>query len=206
MKLVEPRALVRSEQSDAQWIARSRTFPSAFAAVFDRHWPSIYAFCKARTGGAGEDLAAEVFRVAFDTRHRYDEGYADARPWLYGIATNLVREHLRSSGRRDRAMTRAARLLGRSGSARGPLERLEERQLGPELAEALGNLRDQDRETLLLLAWAELDYEEISRALDVPVGTVRSRLHRARRLIREHLSGETPKRNTQRQLNEEMNQ
>ncbi len=60
-----------------------------------------------------------------------------------------------------------------------PLEQLEAQQLGPRLSGALSALGEIDREALLLLAWAELDYKEIARALDVPIGTVRSRIHRA---------------------------
>jgi RNA polymerase sigma factor (sigma-70 family) len=188
MTLTDHATVVGAEPTDADCMARSRTEPRAFGLVFDRHWLSIHAFCVARVGGAGEDLAAEVFRTAFSGRHRYDAAQPDARPWLYGIATNLVREHLRSAGRRDRALARAAGMLKRSAPPGEPLGRLEARQLGPELAAALGALEDCDRDTLLLLAWAELDYEEIARALDVPVGTVRSRIHRARRRVRDHLN------------------
>lgn len=190
MTLTELDAAERQEQTDAQCIVRSRFVPDAFAAVFDRHWSALHAFCTARLGAAGEDIAAEVFRAAFDQRHRYDADYADARPWLYGIATNLIREHLRSRTRRERALALASELLNRPAPAGGPLDRIEARELGPELTAALGSLRDDDRDTFLLLAWADLDYEQISAALAIPVGTVRSRIHRARRIIRKHLNEE----------------
>jgi RNA polymerase sigma factor (sigma-70 family) len=185
-----PRASPRDHPDDAAVIVRSLREPQAFAAVFDRHWPPIHAFCTARAGAAGEDLAAEVFSVAFARRRRYDPAFADARPWLYGIATNLLSEHFRGSARGSRALARAAALGGdgRAPGAQEPLPRFEAHMLGPELAAALGSLPAADRDALLLRAWAELDYDEIARALDIPIGTVRSRIHRARRRVRNHLS------------------
>ena len=176
--------------TDAALIARSRRDPEAFAAVFDRHWATIHGFCKARAGSAGEDIAAEVFRTAFHRRGDYDVAHADARPWLYGIATNRLREHFRGAQRRDRALARAGTAAARAEGGEEPLGRLEARLLGPELAAALGALPAVDRDALLLLAWAELSYEEIARVLDVPLGTVRSRINRARRRIHEHLGTE----------------
>jgi len=156
--------------------------------VFDRHWPRIHAFCTARAGAAGEDVAAECFRVAFARRGAYDAAFRDARPWLYGIATNLLREHFRGAARGSRAWARALSLAARESSAEGgPLARLEAQMLGPELTGALGALPAADRDALLLRAWAELDYDEIARALGIPIGTVRSRLNRARRRVRAHI-------------------
>ena len=163
----------------------SRADPAAFAAIFDRHWPAIHRFCVSRAGPAGEDVAAETFRVAFDQRRRYD-GRDDAAPWLYGIATNLLRRWFRGS-------TRAARATQRLGHDVQPdtladtLDRIEAEQLGPELAGVLGTLSPGDRDALLLHAWAQLSYEQIARALDVPIGTVRSRIHRARVRVRGHV-------------------
>jgi RNA polymerase sigma factor (sigma-70 family) len=192
MTLIEdrpPRAGPRvPPDDDAATIARSRREPQAFAAVFDRHWPAIHAFCTARAGAAGEDLAAECFRVAFARRTAYDAAYPDARPWLYGIATNLLREHFRGAARGSRALARLVVLGPRGARAEDePLARLEAQMLGPELAGALGALPGADRDALLLRAWAELGYDEIARALDIPVGTVRSRLNRARRRVRAHI-------------------
>jgi RNA polymerase sigma-70 factor, ECF subfamily len=175
-----------ADPSDARVIARSMLEPQAFATVFDRHWAALHAFCTSRAGTAGEDLAAETFRLAFDRRERYDRSYEDARPWLYGIAMNLLRQHFRS-GRRGR--TAAARLQARElDHGDEPLGKLEAQMLGPRLSAALAELSTADRDALLLLAWAELDYAEISRALEIPVGTVRSRIHRARARVRAYLN------------------
>jgi RNA polymerase sigma factor (sigma-70 family) len=146
----------------------------------------LHAYCTSRAGATGEDIAAEAFGVAFDHRHRYDRRVEDARPWLYGIATNLLRHHFRTS---QRGAGRRAYALGELETVAQPLERLEAQLLGPRLSEALSSLAEADREALLLLAWAELDYQEIARALDIPVGTVRSRIHRARARVREPIVG-----------------
>lgn len=171
--------------SDAELLARSAHDPVAFTAVFDRHWPAIHAFCTSRAGEAGEDLAAEAFRIAFDRRAGFDPRYDSARPWLYGVATNVLRDHFRQSARADRAARRTYALADRSVDE--PLGSLEAAQLGPRLAVALAGLDAADRDTLLLAAWAELTYDEIAHATGVPVGTVRSRLHRTRTQLRLQL-------------------
>jgi RNA polymerase sigma factor (sigma-70 family) len=175
-----------AEHTDAVLIERSLRDPREFGAVFDRHWASLHAYCTSRAGAAGEDIAAEVFRMAFGRRGRYDRRFQDAGPWLYGIATNLLRHHFRSSRRSERAGRRVYALAELETAAQ-PLEQLEAQLLGPRLTEALGSLAEIDREALLLLAWAELDYHEIASALDVPIGTVRSRIHRARAHVRAHI-------------------
>lgn len=181
--------------TDAVLIERSMREPHQFASVFDRHWPALHAYCTSRAGAAGEDIAADSFRLAFDRRDRYDRRVENARPWLYGIATNLLRHHFRSAQRRDRAGRRALALV-ELDTVEQPLDRLEAQQLGPRLAAALESLTPVDREALLLLAWAELDYREIAAALGIPLGTVRSRIHRARAQLRTHVlltsEGEAP--------------
>ena len=168
--------------SDATLIAASLTDPGAFAGVFDRHWPGIHRFCVSRAGAAGEDLAAETFRVAFDERARFDPQRGDARPWLYGIATNLLRRAFRSAAR-----SRLAPGADEDDFAEEALGRVEAQALGSRLAAALARVGAADRDALLLHAWAELTYSEIADATGVPLGTVRSRIHRARTQLRAHL-------------------
>ena len=179
-----------SERSDASIIAASVRHPEAFEELFGRYWPELHAFCCSRAGAAGEDVAAETFRVAFDKRGQYDLGYADARAWLYGIATRLLQHHFRHNRRRAAAIERSGRLLSHpeGGGAAADLER---RLLGPEVAAAVDGLTDEERDALLLWAWADLQYSEIAQALDVPVGTVRSRLNRARQRVRDYLDERT---------------
>ena len=171
--------------TDAAVIRASRQDPAAFGVVFDRHWPRIHRYCVVRAGPPGEDVAAETFRVAFDRRSDYD-GRADAAPWLYGIATNLLRTWFRSAARRERALRRSASPT-EGEHPEDVLQRAEAQRLGPELATALGRLTAEERDALLLHACAELTYDQIARATGVPIGTVRSRIHRARTRVRAHL-------------------
>ena len=161
------------------------TEPEAFARIFDRHWPAIHRFCTSRAAGAGEDLAAEVFRVALDRRRHFDVAHADAAPWLHGIATNLLRRHFRTAGRGRAAAARLERAV-EPDPADEALGRVEAAALGPRLAAALADLGAADRDALLLHAWAGLSYEEIALATGVPIGTVRSRIHRGRTRLRAH--------------------
>jgi RNA polymerase sigma factor (sigma-70 family) len=171
--------------TDAAVIRASRRDPAAFGAVFDRHWVRIHRYCVVRAGPPGEDVAAETFRVAFDRRSDYD-GRDDAAPWLYGIATNLLRNWFRSASRGERALRRSPSLAPRD-DLEDALERAEAQRLGPELAAVLGGLAVEERDALLLHACAELSYSQIARATGVPIGTVRFRIHRARTRVRAHL-------------------
>jgi RNA polymerase sigma-70 factor (ECF subfamily) len=180
------------DRSDAEVIAASGGDPDAFTALFERHWDSLYRFCLSRAGSAGEDIAAEAFRVAFDRRTRYDARYRDARPWLFGIATNLLRDHFRAAKREESKLNRSA---ARDELPCGDpaVDGLERQLLGPHLAAALESIPAADRDALLLLAWADLDYEQIAEALGIALGTVRSRIYRARQRVREYLeSSEDP--------------
>jgi RNA polymerase sigma factor (sigma-70 family) len=168
--------------SDASLIAASLTDGSVFATVFDRHWGAIHRWCVARAGPAGEDLAAETFRVAFDERARFDPRYPDAGPWLYGIATNLVRRHFRQAARGG-----GPPAGDEADFTDDALGRVEARALGRELAAALRAVAGADRDALLLHAWEGLTYSEIAHATGIPVGTVRSRIHRARTQLRAQL-------------------
>ncbi|MEZ5376200.1 MAG: RNA polymerase sigma factor [Acidimicrobiales bacterium] len=167
--------------SDAELIAQSFDDPERFAALFERHWLALHRYCVARAGDEGEDIAAEVFRIAFDQRERYDLERPSALPWLYGVAANLLRRRARTSARRRRAI---GRLRGWATEHHTPDLRIVEqtdavRALGPALA-AVDQLRPDDRELVFLVAWTDLTYQEIAEAFDIPIGTVRSRLSRAR--------------------------
>lgn len=177
--------------TDAETIAASRRDPGRFAAVFDRHHAEIWAYLARRVDGElAEELASETFVRAFAARTGYDLAYPDARPWLYGIATNLVRRHARSEERRRRAYARAVErdeLPGLEAVA----ERIDARAGARVVADALSRLSAADRDTLLLFALTDLDYEGIALATGVPVGTVRSRLHRVRRHLQAALAADT---------------
>ena len=178
------------EPSDADVIAASLAEPAAFGAIFDRHASTMLRYFGRRVEpAAAEGLLGEVFRIAFEQRASFDPSRASARPWLYGIAANLVGRHRRSERRRLHAMARLA--------ARQPTDQndvvgeqaagsLDAAEAWSRLAGTVDALPAVEREALLLFAWENLSYDDIADALGVPVGTVRSRLNRARRRLREH--------------------
>ncbi|HMK93570.1 MAG TPA: RNA polymerase sigma factor [Thermoleophilia bacterium] len=174
-------------ESDAAVIERSWSSPEDFGEVFDRHWDHIYRYCRSRAGDAGEDVAAETFRLAFDRRSGYDTSRADAGPWLLGMATNLLRNYLRGAERGRRASQRLE-VAPTEDHAEAAIGRMEAALLGPTLARALAGIPEGDRDALLLMAWNDLTYAEVAEALDIPIGTVRSRISRARLRLRAHLS------------------
>jgi RNA polymerase sigma-70 factor, ECF subfamily len=161
--------------NDYDAIASSLTRPEAFAAVFERHHAALHDYLRRRVGSSlAEDLAAEVFAQAFRVRDRYRPLTDDARPWLLGIAGKLVARHRRAEARALAALQREA------AAARRQVASSDAGEEASWLAAGLRRLSRRDREALLLMAWGELSYAEIACALDIPVGTVRSRIHRAR--------------------------
>jgi RNA polymerase sigma factor (sigma-70 family) len=165
-----------------------------FAELFDRHAVRVYRYLVRRIGvTTADDLLAQTFLVAFERRAAYDRTRPDARPWLFGIATNLLRRHQREEVRQYRAWARTGvdPVVAESHADR-VAEQVDARAASTELAAALSGLKPADRDVLLLFAWGDLAYEEIAGALDIPVGTVRSRLHRARRTVRAALAAGSP--------------
>jgi RNA polymerase sigma-70 factor (ECF subfamily) len=176
------------QMTDAELIVASLDEAERFGLVFDRHFEDIHRYLHRRVGREpANDLAAETFVAAFDRRRDYDVTRPDARPWLYGIASNLLRNQWRSERRRLLAYARAAVDANGYGDHEAALDRADAAAAGPHVARALAALEGRDRDALLLLAWGELSYDEIADALGVPVGTVRSRIHRARAQVSEAL-------------------
>ncbi|WP_049560170.1 RNA polymerase sigma factor [Nonomuraea sp. SBT364] len=178
---------------DAEVIARSRHDPEAFAVLFTRHAPALKRYVVRRLGlEAAEDIVAETFTAAFRQRGTYDLTRADARPWLYGIATNLIGRHRRSEITLYRALSRT----GADPVVEPFTDRVEGRVAAGEvrgrLAAALAALPAGHRDALLLVAWGEFSYEDAARSLGVAVGTVRSRVFRAREKLRRALGDADP--------------
>lgn len=174
--------------TDADLIAASVGCGERFAAVFDRHAGTVHRYLARRAGsGPAEDLLAQTFLVAFETRSRYDVARPDALPWLYGIATNVLRRARRDEQRLLRALARTGVDPDVAGPADRVAEQVDARAATAALAGVLARLSDGDRDVLLLVAWAGLGQDEVARALDLPLGTVKSRLHRARTRLRAAL-------------------
>jgi RNA polymerase sigma factor (sigma-70 family) len=176
------------QRSDSGVIEESLIDPAVFAVLFDRHYDRIWRYACRRAGPAvADELASETFVRAFAARAQYDRGRLDASPWLYGIATNLLRGHRRAEARRMRAYARAVEPAEAHGGLDGVERRVDAAACAPQVAAALASLNPADRDAVLLLALADLDYEAIATATGVPVGTVRSRLSRARRQLQHEL-------------------
>jgi RNA polymerase sigma-70 factor (ECF subfamily) len=166
--------------------------------LFDRHAPAIGRYIARRLGpDAADDLVAETFLAAFRRRGHYDLTHGDARPWLYGIATRLIGRHRRQEVRFFRAIARTgvdpAAAAVTDQVTDQVIDRIAAQGARRELAAALAGLSRDQRDVLLLVA-SGLGYEETALALEVPVGTVSSRLVRARRKVREALGGQDPTR------------
>lgn len=154
-----------------------------FGWLFDAHAAALRNYLVRRVGEtAADDLVSETFLVALNHRHRYDPSRAAVRSWLYGIATNLMRRHVRDEMRQLKAHSAASPV---DGHASRVAEQVDAQAATQRLAGALVNLSPGDRDVLLLISWAGLDTNEVAEALDIPAGTVRSRLHRVRKQLRK---------------------
>lgn len=168
-------------QTDAELIFRSVEEPAAFAEIFERHYESIVGYLHRRlTSALAEDQAAETFVIAFRRREEFDHTFSSAKPWLFGIASNLVRSSTRDERLRMSAYSRLPGSTPEPAEASDVDSRLDASAMHDELVDALLALRIEEREVLLLFSWGELSYAEIAEALTIPEGTVRSRLSRAR--------------------------
>ena len=178
---------------DGAIIERSLRDPEQFAAVFRRHAPHLHSYVARRLGvTAADDVVAETFLAAFRQRSAFRRDQPDARPWLYGIATNLIGRHRRAEIRQYRALART----GVDPLAEPFTERVEARVTASaesrRLVAALASLSARHRDALLLVTWGDLTYEQAALTLGVPVGTVRSRISRARETLRRALADPDP--------------
>jgi RNA polymerase sigma factor (sigma-70 family) len=173
--------------TDKEIISRSRNGPAAFGELYDRHAGVVFRYASRRAGDtAAEDVMAETFLVAFENRHSFNDSTDSALPWLLGIATNLLKHHHRSEARALRAYVKSANRQPE------PWSDAVDHQIDVGVATGLvaaelAAMAAIDRDTILLYTWGGLSYTEISAAMDVPVGTVRSRLNRARKTLRAAL-------------------
>ncbi|MFB7168054.1 RNA polymerase sigma factor [Streptomyces sp. NPDC056242] len=183
-----PPALDPGDERDGHVIAQSLEHPELFARLYDRYAPDIHRYAARRLGDhAADDVTADTFLTAFRVRARYDASRASARPWLYGIAAYLIGKQRRKEVRGLRALARTGQDPVAAGWVEDTADLVADRA---PLADALAALSAADRHVLLLVAWADLTYQEVAEALGIPVGTVRSRLNRARRKVRAALGAD----------------
>lgn len=166
-------------QSDSQAIVASLLDPHAFAVIFERHFDSIHGYLRRRFDDElANDLTAQTFFVAFDRRSRFDRERADSLPWLFGIATNLAHSHHRRELAELRAIAATTPELG--VWIEGVESRVDAERMRGLLAESLASLPAEEADVVCLLVWGEMNQAEIAQALAIPLGTVKSRLSRAR--------------------------
>jgi RNA polymerase sigma-70 factor (ECF subfamily) len=183
-----------STATDSAVIAASWREPDLFAVLFQRYAADVHRYTFRRVGpDLADDLVAATFLTAFARRHRYDTAIANARPWLFGIATREISGHRRAERARYRALARVGEgERWYDDFADRVVAEATARTAYPALAEALARLRSGDRDCLLLYAWGDLSYEEVATGLGIPIGTVRSRLNRVRRKMRAALGDVDP--------------
>lgn len=174
--------------TDAAVIRSSLADPDRFAAVYDRYAAMLYRYAYQRVGPEiADDVVAETFLAAFRGRASYDLERQDARPWLFGILTRELASHHRRERARYRAMSRSTHDTVQDGPADQVAARVVADAARGPLAAALAELAPGDRDVLLLVAWGQLSYDEVADSLNIPQGTVGSRLNRARRRVRQAL-------------------
>ena len=159
-----------------------------FAALFDDHYPRLHRYLSRRVGPEiGADLAQETFTEAITKRHRFDPARGSAGPWLYGIAHTLLARHRRREQRQLVAFARSGVDPFARPSDDEVADRADAATQGAALARALAGMHGRDRDVLLLFALADFGYAEIAQTLAMPIGTVRSKLHRARQRLQAAL-------------------
>lgn len=161
--------------------------PTDFEGAFREHFAPVYWFVARRVGtDLAQDVAAETFATAYRRRASYDPDRGSLRSWFLGIATNVVREHWRAERHLLELDARLESADSRSFDDDAD-SRVAATALAPRIAGALAALNREQRDVLLLHAWADLSHEEISAALGITNGTARSRLSRARAALRAQL-------------------
>jgi RNA polymerase sigma factor (sigma-70 family) len=173
---VEPNLRARLRAGDAD----------AFGVLFDQYANAVYnlGFRLTANWSAAEEVVSLTFLEAWRLRDSINPGDEPLRPWLLGIAVNTSRNLTRASRRNQAAVSRLPPPPPVPDFAEELAGRLDDQARLREVGKALGTLRRGEREVIALCVWSELDYTTAAKALGVPVGTVRSRLSRARHKLR----------------------
>lgn len=166
----------------------SQSIDALFNQLFCEHGSRLHRFVTRRIGN--ETAAADITQQAFiEASNAYANFRGDSKlsTWLYGIALNLIRNHLSRAPEQRYSFVDETALTNHMCLSPNPQQILEERQVMAVLMSALESLPDSVREILQLAAVENLSYEEIAQTLKVPMGTVRSRLSRARSMLRQRM-------------------
>ncbi|MFI6582884.1 RNA polymerase sigma factor [Embleya sp. NPDC050493] len=166
--------------------------PDAFAALFDAHARVIHRHAARVTGdpSLADDVVSLTFLEAWRLRAKVAPEGESLRPWLFGIAVNVLRNSARAARRYQAALARIPACEHVPDLADGVVERSADAEELAAAHRALARLRRPEREVFTLVVWAGLDYAAAAEALGVPIGTLRSRLSRARRKLRDLMAQE----------------
>lgn len=171
------------------WAAAVGGDADAFGVLFERHVRAVYNFGFRATAdwAAAEDIASEVFLTAWRRRSEviFTTESGSVLPWLLGVAVNHLRNQRRGGRRADAAIARLNRRDSQPDFSDELLGRMADEAQMADVRAVVEQLPAHERDVLALCTWAGLDYEEAAIALDLPVGTIRSRLSRARAHLRE---------------------
>ncbi|URM90540.1 RNA polymerase sigma factor [Streptomyces sp. MRC013] len=159
---------------------------AAFGEIFDEHARVVYAHAVRTTGDrtVAEDVMSLTFLEAWRLRDKLAEEVGSVRGWLLGIATNVMRNTARAARRHREAMSRLPLPEPLPDFSDEVVGQMADGQRLAAVARALRRLKRTEREVFTLVAWSDLGYAAAAEALGVPVGTVRSRLSRAREKLR----------------------
>ncbi len=184
-------AEVGDSPTETEIVTRFRQDPERFTDVHDRFFRDVYRYVAGRLDAhAAEDIAAETFCLAFGQRDRFDPERGSLRAWLFGIATNLLAQHRRKEARRYKALARAGSDPAVGSHEDRVVTEVTAGRMRPQLARALAALSPGERDVVLLVALADLTYTEVADALGISIGTVGSRLSRARKKLHKVISPE----------------
>jgi RNA polymerase sigma-70 factor, ECF subfamily len=173
------------------WDAALAGDEQAFGTLFDRHARAVYNYCFRRTAdwSAAEDLVSVVFLETWRRRASVRMEGGSLLPWLYGVATNVLRNHQRSLRRHRAALARLPEPVPPEEDADVVAARVDDERRMREILDRMRALPRRDQEILTLCGWEGLEYPQVAAILGIPVGTVRSRLSRARKRLREPAPG-----------------
>jgi RNA polymerase sigma factor (sigma-70 family) len=175
---------------DVLWRRAAAGNAAAFGELYERHCRAVYNYVFRRIGdwSEAEDLTAVVFLEAFRRRQEVRVTHGRVLPWLYGVATNVVRNRRRALWRHGRTLRQLQSWNLQSDPSVEEIAHLDAQQQMRDLLDLVHALDADQQDVLALCIWSELSYEEAAVALGIPIGTVRSRLSRARAALRELLA------------------
>ncbi len=189
----EPRADEKRGMVPVQADSTIGLSPARFDALVETHYPAMLGYLGRRLGRQlAEDLAADTFAIAYRDRDHFDPNRGSEVAWLFAIATGLLAHHRRTERRRLVAFAKLEPPGEGDVTADSAVQHVFAAEALVATAQALRRMPARQRDALYLVAVAGLDYEDAASALSVPIGTLRSRVSRARARLRAELDGGTP--------------